>query len=350
MPYGAKITAFLSLIIPRKRAGVFLAIFVVLGLGVALYFGVKRGDDGEGNAARHDPDISGGRAAHIAALTRDEDADGLKDWEEAIFRTDPLVADTDADGTPDGEEVKQGRDSLNPNTSINPQKPNDFAAAPTLFPADDAFNPAPNVTEQFSRSILPDIMGPILAGKSPQSDDLTRKASNFDLLQRPERIWIGAKQYSAADIAAHPKNDLPAIVQMFLSISQTIVKYTGAPSDDQNTIINFIQNPASEDARASLLAYQNRLDGLIQDIRRIPVPQDYREFILSYLNTLSKMRYSLALIANLEDDPISALLAVKALPQAQEDFSATVARTQDESKKIVERKVKELTSIPKKLP
>lgn len=332
-----------------SKARVFLAIFVVLGLGVALYFGVRRGDDGEGNAAR--PDISGrARAAQIAALTRDQDGDGLRDWEEAIFRTDPQKADTDGDGTIDGEEIKQGRDPLKPNTSKDPQKLDDFAAAPTLFAADDAFNPAPNVTEQFSRSILPDIMGPILAGKSPQSDDLARKAGDFALLQRPERIWIGAKQYSTADITAHPKNDLPAIVQMFLSISQTIVKYTGTPSDDQDTIINFIQNPASEDARSSLLAYQNRLDGLIQDIRRIPVPQDYREFILSYLNTLSKIRYSLALIANLEDDPVSALLAIKVLPQVQEDFSTTVAKAQDESKKIVERKMRELDGAQQKKP
>jgi len=41
---------------------------------------------------------------------KDSDSDSLKDWEEALWKTDPEVADTDKDGTSDGEEVKVGRD------------------------------------------------------------------------------------------------------------------------------------------------------------------------------------------------------------------------------------------------
>lgn len=335
----------ISALSPKARA--FLAIFVVLILGIGLFFGVRRGQDEE--AAR--PDLSGrARAEQIAALTRDQDADGLRDWEEAIFRTNPQNPDTDADGTADGEEVKQGRDPLKPNTSQDPQKSNDFSVTPTLFASGDDLSPAPNITEQFSRSILPDIVGPILSGKSPQTDDLVRRVNGLDFLQDPERIWIGAKQYAEADITASPKNDLSAIIQMFLSISQGIVKNTRTASDNQNIVINFIQNPASAETRSSLLAYQNGLNGIIQDMRKTPVPQDYKPFILSYLNTLSKVHYSLVLIANLENDPVSALLAVKALPQAQEDFFVVVAKTQDESKKIVERKVKELDGIQQKKP
>lgn len=40
----------------------------------------------------------------------DSDEDGLKDWEETLWKTDPLNRDSDGDKTPDGEEVKQGRD------------------------------------------------------------------------------------------------------------------------------------------------------------------------------------------------------------------------------------------------
>ncbi|MEK7541563.1 MAG: hypothetical protein AAB533_01815, partial [Patescibacteria group bacterium] len=81
-----------------SRARVVLVVFVVLGLGGGLFFVVRmRG---------------GPYAPQVAALTRDQDADGLKDWEEGIFRTDPQNPDTDADGTPDGEEIKQNRDPL----------------------------------------------------------------------------------------------------------------------------------------------------------------------------------------------------------------------------------------------
>ena len=51
----------------------------------------------------------------------DTDADGLKDWEEALWKTDPKKADTDGDGTNDNEEITLGRDPLKagPNDTIS---------------------------------------------------------------------------------------------------------------------------------------------------------------------------------------------------------------------------------------
>ncbi len=40
----------------------------------------------------------------------DTDHDGLLNWEEKLWGTDPNNPDTDGDGTSDGEEVKEGRD------------------------------------------------------------------------------------------------------------------------------------------------------------------------------------------------------------------------------------------------
>ena len=42
----------------------------------------------------------------------DSDNDGLKDWEEVLWGTDPHNPDTDGDGTPDGAEVAAGRNPL----------------------------------------------------------------------------------------------------------------------------------------------------------------------------------------------------------------------------------------------
>jgi len=42
----------------------------------------------------------------------DSDNDGLKDWEEVLWKTDPKNPDTDGDGTPDGEEIKTWRNPL----------------------------------------------------------------------------------------------------------------------------------------------------------------------------------------------------------------------------------------------
>ncbi len=51
---------------------------------------------------------------------KDSDNDGLKDWEEALWKTDPQNPDSDGDGTPDGEEVAEGRNPAvpGPNDSL----------------------------------------------------------------------------------------------------------------------------------------------------------------------------------------------------------------------------------------
>ena len=332
------------------KARVILAIFVVLALAIAAYLFFARKPRGirdfelAQNAARK---------AQIETLKRDSDQDGLKDWEEAIFHTDPQAADTDTDGTQDGEEVRLGRDPLKPNSSKNPLLPNDPMATSTPL-ADlsqsNSINPALNITEQFSRSLLPDIVGPILLGKSPQSDELVQKVSGMDFLQNPERVWAGAKRYTPADITVSKKNGLATIAQMFLGLSQALVKHADPSHGNPGIIIDFAQNPESESAQTALLAYQHNFGNLITDITKVPAPHEYMGFILAYLNALSKMHYSLTLIANLENDPISALIAIKALPQVQEDFSRVVEQAKKESRKVVERVVKESENASQKKP
>jgi hypothetical protein len=45
-------------------------------------------------------------------LQNDRDGDGLLDWEEILWKTDPDNPDTDGDGTNDGQEVQENRNPL----------------------------------------------------------------------------------------------------------------------------------------------------------------------------------------------------------------------------------------------
>ena len=55
----------------------------------------------------------------------DTDNDGLKDWEEILWGTNPNVADTDGDGTNDYEEIMLNRDPLKPNINPPDKEPSD---------------------------------------------------------------------------------------------------------------------------------------------------------------------------------------------------------------------------------
>jgi hypothetical protein len=56
---------------------------------------------------------------------QDTDGDGLFDWEEFLYGSDPRKQDTDSDSTQDGEEVRAARNPAVPNTAHTGESPND---------------------------------------------------------------------------------------------------------------------------------------------------------------------------------------------------------------------------------
>jgi hypothetical protein len=58
-------------------------------------------------------------------MVLDSDEDDLKDWEEALWKTDPKNPDTDGDGTNDSEEISTNRDPLKQNINPVNQEPSD---------------------------------------------------------------------------------------------------------------------------------------------------------------------------------------------------------------------------------
>ncbi|MEX0931495.1 MAG: hypothetical protein WDZ88_01970 [Candidatus Paceibacterota bacterium] len=58
-------------------------------------------------------DTEGSTVSNSRGVT-DTDMDGLADWEEKLWNTDPKNPDTDGDGTSDGDEVFTGRNPLKP--------------------------------------------------------------------------------------------------------------------------------------------------------------------------------------------------------------------------------------------
>ena len=52
------------------------------------------------------------RTALIESQDKDSDNDGLKDWEEELYKTSPYDPDTDGDGYLDGEEINSGHNPL----------------------------------------------------------------------------------------------------------------------------------------------------------------------------------------------------------------------------------------------
>lgn len=82
--------------------------------------------------------------------SKDSDSDGLSDWEEVLWKTDPKKKDTDGDGSNDGEEVALSRDPLKKGPNDKYSETNSLVDSYTPFFQTD-YN---TLTSKVARTIL----------------------------------------------------------------------------------------------------------------------------------------------------------------------------------------------------
>jgi len=121
----------------------------------------------------------------------DTDGDGLPDWQEVLYGTDPKKADTDGDGTNDGDEIKAGRDPLKANTAPTGQTPNDYID-PAIIAKDkqteDEYLKL-NPTDKMARDLISNVLA-----SQPESGSMTQ--DQIDYLVQNTISSMPQKQFS----------------------------------------------------------------------------------------------------------------------------------------------------------
>lgn len=91
----------------KKLPIVSILMAIILAIGLILFISAYSKKE-----AFSQINLWGGKETTITSNNKDTDNDGLKDWEENLYKTDPLNYDTDADGYLDGEEINSGHNPL----------------------------------------------------------------------------------------------------------------------------------------------------------------------------------------------------------------------------------------------
>jgi len=201
-----------------------LAVFLVL---VAIAFSYIKP-----SGTRYDNDNLVAANATSSLTTIDSDHDGLPDWEEALYGTDPHNPDTDGDGTPDGEEIKEGRDPLKANTAPKGAKPNDYID-PKIIAQDQAISTVDqnlNATEKMARDLISNIIASQPANGQMDSgtqETLVQQALN-DI---PQKQFTGST--TVADLHLIPidqstaKAELTAYANSYYAATEPLQKLLG---------------------------------------------------------------------------------------------------------------------------
>jgi len=227
----------------------------------------------------------------------DRDNDGLRDWEEILWKTNPDNNDTDGDGTSDGDEVKEGRD-------------------PTIKgPADKLQNNSPKTSK--SPELAADLFNSYIDVKSKDGkideEESTKIAKNS--LDRT---------YADNEPVPYTKKDLSIIddnsVEAYKKYGNDLAHALGAFSSAGNEMMIF-QN-ALQQRDESLLAgidpiiksYRETLSGILA----IKTPSNLADVHLTFINTMNSIISDTAGMRILYTDSV---LAFRSFTSYQADVS-----------------------------
>ncbi|MDP2593111.1 MAG: hypothetical protein Q8P52_00460 [bacterium] len=242
-----------------------------------------------------------------AFVTSDSDNDGLKDWEEELWGTDPFNPDTDGDGTSDGDEIREGRDPTKPAPGDELSK-EEIEKKVNVEVETDL-----NATEKFAREFFATYVG----DKSGQNQNPIYDTTLGGVLIS-SNIISNIKEYTAKDI------------KITSSRSVSTLKSYG------NAFGKALKESTPEGAEHELLIYQRAIEGddpselenlkIIVDgyndlqsrLLNITVPINAVSAHIRFINSITLLMVSLESMTQSFNDPVGALQGIKYYPTAAE--------------------------------
>lgn len=220
----------------------------------------------------------------------DSDGDGLYDWEEVLWGTDPNDPDTDGDGTPDGEEVRLGRDPRIP----GPDDRLETEEIP-IYKRDDIENLSP--AELLHREAISNISELTKKGNVSRStlEQMIGELSNKYLTRAEIK-----RKYLPSSVLISTNNSSEGIREYVNLISQISSVYDFKLSNED--ALGLVTNIISPEKDAKLSA---KLARLIDDIEKteitlsmVSVPSDLAAAHTSMLNALYTIHSGLNMAQN----------------------------------------------------
>ncbi len=222
-------------------------------------------------------------------LKKDSDNDGLADWEEVLWNTDPSNPDSDGDGIKDGEDILSDNSQNDSNTKSLAFDVNTSAKYETS-------HKQLTTTDIFSRDALSDVMLSVQTGKYISKEQILKNAVSA------VKPLIGSKQYTEKDL-----NIVPATKANRFTYAKTL----------KMEIIKMLKGSKNEYVGLSDIAKGDKKKGIaelkktvsnynihIDKLSNIPVPDDAIGVHLSFINAISKYVYNLEGISLLYTDPV----------------------------------------------
>lgn len=226
--------------------------------------------------------------------TQDSDKDGLADWEEVLWKTDPKNHDTDGDGMSDGDEVKANRDPSVKGAG------NLSAANTPPATADD------NATTKLASDIL------ITYSKLKAAEQAGVKADvpTPEELIKANTVTIQATQYLPLQFSAVADGRVTA-AEYAQALAGVLGKYSSQDGPGELEIVATAINKNDKNGLTQLKTIAERYRSLTKELLAVKVPEGALLAHTGLVNAVSKMAEGTDAMQYMFTDPAKGIAALK---------------------------------------
>lgn len=248
----------------------------------------------------------------LTTLSMDTDNDGLKDWEEPLYKTDLQNPDTDGDGTNDDEEIKQNRDPLK-------KGPNDKITEPRKTAATTADNEGPNLTAELMNTL---IQGGVLEYLAQGGDPNALPDEFYSRLQAIAGQSLEQKSPTVSLSELRVINDSSdrAIKNYFNALASVYEKYIFPLGKDDLQLFQEILDSQDITRFTELDAHIKAADASIIQLKQTQAPRILASFHKKEIEILLKTRLELFVLRNTDNDPLATLLVIPRRLDTKREF------------------------------
>jgi hypothetical protein len=296
-----------------------LILIILLGLGlfsIGGWFLFFAGDEKETKTIYEKAAASllSSNAAEIAI--KDSDEDGLRDWEEALWKTDPNNPDTDKDGYSDSEETRLGYNPVNalsnPNTGKKAEK-TPILASPTSADPNQYKNS--NLTQGFAKAISSPIKDPSQLEQTGLSNpfSLLDETTGQGLLQFINGFYV---QIPEGEIKTRDDNSYESIQKYFGEIEKAIPNNLYVEENEEEILKNAMETSDF----SKINEYIKHFEQTINNLKVIEAPSDFLEFHKREAELITSLKIVYENIKEINTDPLKTILALQEYPKIRKEM------------------------------
>lgn len=266
--------------------------------------------------------------SRFTALQQDDDNDGLKNWEEVLFQTDPQNPDTDGDGTLDGEEIMRGRSPFK-------SGPDDVIATTTerIQASEDTDMGPKNYTKLLAETFGQQFIIPYIQQQGSSVDPKLFAQALTEKILATAAEDVPAAFYTATDIRTRADNSAAAW-QRYAEEMDTLVVNSFGNLLSKLEIEIFSRAIEQENYKelALLDPYLTALDRTIAGLKKIRAPSNLADIHLEYLNLTARQEFGVQKMRDAEKDMVGAFIGMQEYSKAIKKFDELLLRIRQKFK------------------